>query len=65
MYNFNHASTWLNLILHIRKMNRPQDNLDLRIVLTLKRNVCLKINIKGQNYFLDASIIDHFGKGLL
>ena len=62
MYN---SSTWLNLILHMRKMNRPQDNLDLWIVLTLKRNVCLKINIKGQNYFVVASIIDHFGKGLL
>ena len=28
----------------------------------VKRNVCLKINIKGQNYFVDASIIDHSGK---
>ena len=46
-------------------MNRPQDDLDLIIVLTLKRNVCFKNNIKGQNNFVDASIIDHFGKGLL
>ena len=62
MYN---SSTWLNLILHMREMSRPQDDLYLIIVLTLKRNVCFKNNIKGQNNFLDASIIDHFGKGLL
>ena len=39
-------------------MASSQDNLDLKIAWTVKHKVCFEDNIKGQNKFINESIID-------